>query len=208
LRGFITSSETLTAEQRQAVQDTFGCRIFDWYGSAERVSAIGTCEQGNYHILSDYGFTELVPQENGEYELVSTGFDNLLMPLIRYHIDDAIVPADPDYICPCGRSGFPVVEKMVGRTEDYLIRPDGRQVFMMSNITKSIVNILASQVRQESPDEVRILVVPASGSIINEQEVIDRAREFLGEEMRIKVEHVTNIPKTSNGKFRAVVRTI
>ncbi len=207
LRCFITSSETVTDEQRQVVKAAFGVQIFDWYNSAERVSAIGTCEYGNYHILSDYGFTELIPQNDKTYTLVCTGFDNFLMPLIRYQVSDTIALADSGYVCPCGRH-FPVVEQLIGRSEDYLLTPDGRQVFMVGYIIDDLDNILESQIRQDSPGEVRILLVPVQGGVVNEQEVIARARELLGEQMRIKVEWVDAIPKTNNGKFRVVVRTI
>lgn len=52
LRGIVTSSETLTNHDRRTVETRFGCRVFDWYGSFERVAAIGTCESGAYHLLS------------------------------------------------------------------------------------------------------------------------------------------------------------
>ncbi|WP_394754526.1 phenylacetate--CoA ligase family protein [Crenothrix sp.] len=207
LRCFITSSETVTDEQRQVVKEAFGVQIFDWYGSAERVSAIGTCEHGNYHILSDYGFTELIPQNDSTYTLVCTGFDNFLMPLIRYQMSDSIALADSSYACLCGRH-FPVVERLIGRSEDYLLMPDGRQVFMVGGIIDGLDNILESQIRQDTPDEVRILLVPVQGSVVDEQQVILQARQLLGETIRIKVEWRNDIPKTSNGKFRAVVRSI
>jgi phenylacetate-CoA ligase len=207
LRSVITSSETLTDEQRSVIQEAFGCRVFDWYGSSERVTAIGTCEQGTYHILSDYGFTELIPQDNGTCTLVGTGFDNLLMPLIRYQLDDVIIPADPAYICLCGRS-FPVVEQIMGRTEDYLLAPDGRQIFMAGGIIDGLDDILESQIKQDKYGEVTILVVPAKASVLNTQKIIAHAQEFLGKDMRINLEIVEVIPKTNNGKFRAVIRTV
>jgi len=207
LRCFITSSETLNEEQRQVITEAFGCRIFDWYGSSERVSAIGTCERGNYHLLSDYGYTELVPQTNDFYSLVGTGFDNFLMPLIRYQLDDTIVLADPNYHCSCGRS-FPVIQQISGRIEDYLIKPDGGQIFMAGGIIDSLDNVLESQIRQDKLGEVSILIVPAVDSVINEAEILKLAKEVLGEDMRINIQRVDSISKTQSGKFRAVVRTV
>jgi hypothetical protein len=34
--------------------------VFDWYGQAERVAAIGTCEHGSYHVLTDYSGVALL----------------------------------------------------------------------------------------------------------------------------------------------------
>lgn len=45
LRGVLTSSETLEPGTRTLVERAFRVRVFDWYGQAERVAAIGTCEQ-------------------------------------------------------------------------------------------------------------------------------------------------------------------
>jgi phenylacetate-CoA ligase len=205
LRGFVTSSETVTDEHRRLVEEAFGCKIFDQYGSAERVTFIGTCEHGNYHVNSDYGLTELIPQEDGTCEVVGTSFDNFLMPWIRYRLGDSVVPADPLYSCPCGRV-FPVVEKIVGRVEDYVLTPDGRHVFMMSNMLDAIPNLLEGQVRQDTPEEVTILVVPVPGKPFDDEDTKNKAREQLGDGLRIKVEHVASIPRTANGKLRVVVR--
>lgn len=207
LRGFVTSSETVTAEQRRVITEAFGCPVFDWYGSSERVTAIGTCEHGQYHILSDYGFTELQPQGDGTFAVIGTAFDNLLMPWIRYELGDSIVPADADYACPCGRV-FPVVEQIVGRVEDYVLAADGRHVFMMSNTIDAIPNILEGQILQDSPNEVKILLVSVPDKVVDKVQVIALARQQLGDEMRVIVEQVTTIPRSANGKFRTVIRTI
>lgn len=205
LRGFFTSSETVTDEHRRLVENAFGCRIFDQYGSTERVTFIGTCERGNYHVNSDYAFTELVPQEDGTCEVVGTSFDNRVMPWIRYRLGDSVVPADPGYVCPCGRA-FPVVEKIVGRICDYLLTPDGRHVFMISNVLDHIPNMLEAQIRQESALDVRILVVPLPGTKFDVADAITKARSQLGDGMRIRVEQVARVPRTANGKLRVVVR--
>lgn len=207
LRCFITSSETLTDEQRQVITQAFGCRIFDWYGSSERVSAIGTCEYGNYHLLSDYALTELVPQTDGTATLIGTGFDNFLMPLIRYPLDDVVVPAEPDYECPCQRH-FPVIERIIGRTADYLLKADGSRLFMACMLIDKLDNVLESQIRQDTLNEISILLVLTEGGVVNEQAVVTLAQELLGKTMRVTVKQVKQISKTSTGKFRAIVRTI
>lgn len=208
LRGVVTSSETVTAEHRRVVRQAFGCTVFDWYGSMERVTAIGNCEHGNYHVMSDYGYTEFLPSEEpGFHEVVSTGFDNFLMPFIRYRQGDNVRLAEPGYRCPCGRA-FPVVSEIMGRVEDYLLSPSGRKVFLASNILDYLSNILEGQIRQDRQGEVRILLVPAPGHGIDEREVLFRARELLGPDMTVKVEAVASIPRTGNGKLRVVLRNL
>ena len=101
LKSVVTSSETVTDEHRELVCRAFGCRIFDSYGSLERMARILTCEHGNYHVMSDFSYTELIPQGDGTCEVIGTTFDNMLMPWIRYRLDDAIVPAPPGRRCNC-----------------------------------------------------------------------------------------------------------
>ena len=64
-------------------------------------------EKSSYHLQPEYGYTELSPIKNtGTYnKVISTGFWNLALPLIRYNIGDSIVPSDKS--CLCGRS-FPL----------------------------------------------------------------------------------------------------
>lgn len=72
---------------RETIETAFGTRVFDWYGQAERVIAIGTCEHGSRHVLTDYGRTELIPAQDNRYELVGTGYNNSAMPLARYRTE-------------------------------------------------------------------------------------------------------------------------
>lgn len=208
LRCVVTSSETVTSEHRDLVKRAFGCHIIDWYGAMERMVAIGNCEHGTYHAMADYSHVEFMPLADGTHEIVGTGFDNFLMPFIRYRIGDSVVLGDPAYRCPCGRA-FPVVEQIIGRVEDYILTPSGRKVFMMSNMLDSLPGVLEGQIRQESLDAVRVLLVAARGcGPIKADEVIKRGQMMLGGDMKIVVEEVTEIPRTKNGKVRVVVRDI
>jgi len=207
LRGVVTSSETVTPEHRRVVRAAFGCTVFDWYGSMERVTAIGNCEHGTYHVMPDYSYTEFLPAEDGMHEVVGTGFDNVLMPFIRYRLGDTVRLAEPAYRCRCGRP-YRAVAEIVGRVEDYLLSPSGRKVVWASNMLDYLSNILEGQIRQDVAGEVRVLLVPAPGHGIDQAEVLFRARELLGPEMIVHVEQVQAIPRTANGKLRVVLRNI
>lgn len=205
LRGIVTSSETLSPADRQVIAERFGCRVFDWYGAFERVAAIGTCEHGNYHVLEDYGCVEFEPNGDGTANLIGTGFGNRSMPLIRYRADDVVVPADPGYRCPCGRS-FRVVERVLGRVDDVIRTPDGRHVVMLDWIFTGLFGLMEAQVVQERLDEVRIRIVAGSEfGFADEQALLARALERLGPRVRIRIERVAQIERTRNGKFRQII---
>jgi len=205
LRAIVTGSETLLDTDRQTIVEQIGCQIFDEYNSAERVSLIQTCEYGRYHIASDYGFTELVPLGDGRYEVVGTGFNNLLMPLIRYRLGD-LVEIDPaEKECPCGRQ-FPGVKTVLGRMDDYVRTRDGRYIGRLSQVFKGISQIAMGQIIQDNLDSVTIKIVPYAGfDDKTKQQLLRQARERLGDDVKISVELVSDIPRSASGKFKLVI---
>jgi len=208
LKAVLVASETLYDDQRSVVERAMRCRVFDRYGCFEQVASVGTCERGSYHLMSDYALIELLPQDDGTAELVGTGFDNFAMPLLRYRTGDSVVPMDPAARCACGME-FPLVRRILGRMDDSIKTPDGRQIGMMVNMFDGLDNLWAGQVVQDAVDTIRVRVVPirpldhgAKNNLVN------RARSLVGPGMNIEVEVANEIPRTRNGKFRAVVCNI
>ena len=205
LRGIVTSSETLLEGQRRQIESAFGCRVFDWYGQFERVAAIGTCEHGRHHLLTDYSFVELLPAEDGLFELVGTGFNNLSMPLIRYRCGDLVRPAAPGSRCACGRS-FPLIERIAGRMDDSIKLKDGRSIGRLDHLFKGVEGMLEAQIVQDRLDALTILVVPSATFGDRTRETLrSNVRHRLGDEIDLEIRVVDAIPRTGNGKFRGVV---
>lgn len=205
LRGIVTSSETLSDAQRRDIERAFGCRVFDWYGQFERVAAIGTCERGGRHLMTDYSYVELLPAEDGLFEVVGTGFNNLSMPLIRYRCGDRVRPRPAGERCPCGRA-FPLIDEVLGRVDDAIKLPDGRSVGRLDHLFKGIEGILEAQIRQDRLDAITILMVPAPTYTDRTREVLrDNARHRLGSGIELDLRLVDAIPRTSNGKFKGVI---
>ena len=205
LRGILTSSETLTDVQRDVIKRQMGCPIFDYYGNGERVISIGTCEKGNYHLNSDYGFMELFPSEDRTCEMIGTGFNNWLMLLIRYKTNDLVEMSDEKFECPCGRK-LPVVKRILGRMDDYIKTKDGRLIGRLDHIFKGLQNIAEAQIIQDSIEEVNILVVPFTDfELADKDKLLKNAKHRLGKDMKIQVELVTEIKRTSRGKLRNVI---
>lgn len=208
LGGIITSSETLLPEQKLLVEGAFGCRVFDWYGQFERVAAIGSCEYGRLHLLSDYSFVELLPADNGRYEIVGTGFHNEAMPLIRYRTGDYVQAAEPQDRCPCGRA-FPTVGLLMGRQDSYVTLPDGRKIGRLDHIFKQARGLCEAQIYQPRLDLVRLRVVPTPQfTDLEERRLVDGARHRLGREVTIEVERVDRIERSATGKFLAVISDV
>ena len=205
LRGIVTSSETLSEVRRREIESAFDCRVFDWYGQFERVAAIGTCEQGRHHLLSDYSFVEMLPAEDGFFELVGTGFNNLSMPLIRYRCGDLVRPAPANERCSCGRS-FPLIERIIGRVDDSIKLSDGRSVGRLDHLFKGVEGIIEAQIRQDRLDTIVMLVVPSPTFNERTRETLQsNARYRLGDGIALEIQLVDSIPRTRNGKFKGVV---
>ena len=205
LRGIVTSSETLTDAARREIASAFGCRVYDWYGQFERVAAIGTCEQGRHHLLTDYSYVELLPAGEGLYELVGTGFGNLAQPLVRYRCGDLVRPAPAGERCHCGRA-FPLIAEVLGRIDDAVRLPDGRSIGRLDHIFKGVHGILEAQLRQDRPEAIEILVVPAPDFDRRQRDlVLANARERLGGEITIELRCVEHIARGAQGKFKGVV---
>lgn len=205
LSGIVTSSESLHDDQRQLIEERFRCRVFDWYGQFERVAAIGTCEHGTMHVMEDYGFAEFVPVEDGLHEIVGTGFNNLVMPLVRYRTGDRVELADCEVECPCGRH-MRVVKRIVGRDDDVVLTPEGRRIGRLDHVFKGVSEILAAQIEQLRLDQIVISVVPGPGyGPAVEKRIVTNARERLGDSISIAVREDSRIERTAAGKYRLVV---
>jgi phenylacetate-CoA ligase len=208
-KAIITSSETLLDYQRKIIEETFNCPVFDQYGAAEQVVFISQCEKGTYHVHPEFGIVEFLREDGsraavGEVaRLICTGFTNAAMPLIRYDIGDSGVLSDKK--CSCGRN-FPVVEQIVGRTDDLIITRDGRRVGRLDPVFKGLQSIKEAQIVQEDYDKITLYIVPGNHFQSREVEtVLWELEKRLGNQTKIRVEMVKEIEKTERGKFRSVV---
>jgi phenylacetate-CoA ligase len=198
-RAVFTASETLLDFQRQAIEETFRTKVFNWYGNTEMTCNIVECAAGNLHYRLDYGVLELLPDGT----MIVTGLNNRAMPLIRYRVGDRAVAKDGD--CPCG-CAFPLIERIEGRVEDYIRTPDGRYVGRLDHLFKQVRHVREAQIVQKSLEEIVLRIVRAEGyTKADERTVHAEARQRLGDNIRMRFEYVDAIDRTSAGKFRFIV---
>lgn len=210
----ISNAEPLYLHQRELISRVFACPVRDTYGLSEMVGAASECEAGKLHLWSEVGIYEVLrddedkPVEPGETgRLVCTGLLNRDMPLIRYEVGDRIAIAPPGEQCPCGRT-LPILLSVEGRSDDVIVTPDGRRIGRLDPVFKGGIPMREGQIIQESLELIRVLVVPANEfTAQHEQELIEAVRERLGN-IEVQIERVREIPRTANGKFRAVVSKI
>jgi phenylacetate-CoA ligase len=212
LKAVITSSEKLTPEMRATFKRVYGCKSYDSYSGVEDCGMITECEHRKLHISPDLGILEVM-KENGEYampgetgELICTGILNYDQPLIRYRIGDT-VKVSRDQTCLCGRN-MPIIEEIIGRIEDTVIGPDGREIVRFHGIFIKIPEIIEGQIIQHKLEEFEIKIVTSQKLKESSIDLIrKRMRTQLGE-VNIKITDLENIPRNQNGKFKAVVSNV
>jgi phenylacetate-CoA ligase len=194
-----TNAEPVLPEHREMIGAAFQCPVRETYGMAETVAGASECPAGRLHQWPEFGHVELLH----DGELVCTGLLNPDMPLIRYRVGDRGHPPESEGRCECGRE-LPMLGKIDGRTNDLLVTPDGRQVFWLNPVFYGLP-IRQSQIAQEKLDFLRVRVAPAEGfSESTERTILDRLRERMGD-VQVVIDRVDEVPRTSNGKLRAVV---
>jgi phenylacetate-CoA ligase len=210
-----SSSETLHPVQRETIESAFTCRLFDFYGLAERTIFAGECEvHRGRHIAEDFGFTEVVdsdglPVPPGSWGyLVGTSLHNRAMPMLRYRTND--VSRILERRCSCGRTSR-VLDPVTTKAEDVIVTPDGRLISpsILTHPFKPFDTIVKSQLIQEAPDRVLVkIVVGERFTDEQEHELIASLQIRLGDSVNIDVAHVDEIPPERSGKFRWVISRV
>lgn len=215
LRAAFSSSETLQPMQRELIEDRLCCKLFDFYGMAERVVFASQCpEKFSYHLNPEFAINEIVdsdgktlaPGEKGY--LVGTSLHNFAMPFIRYRTTD-VTSISPDP-CECGRS-MKVLEAVATKDEDIVVTPEGKQVVssVLTHPFKPLKGIKESQIVQKQLDVLLVKVVVERDFPEEQRALLIRGlRDRVGKTMKIDVEQVERIERTKSGKFRWVISDV
>lgn len=210
LRAVITGSEPVYPAQREQIERAFGCRVFDFYGMAERIAFAAQCEHGYYHLNPEYSYVEILDEQNRPTDdfgyVVGTTLHNLVMPLLRYRISDrARWVSGP---CPCGRH-YPRIELSSGKVEDQLYDADNNPVSasIITFALKGMEHISKTQMAQVGPGEWEVRIVPeAEFTKADEEKMLGNIRELVSDRVTARVRLMDDIPLQPSGKFKWVAQ--
>ena len=204
----VCTAEALLDDQRETIERVFDQKIFEHYGSREFGMIAAECKaHSGLHVATPAVYLEYIPleyDENSEInELFVTDLLNYGMPLIRYRVNDCVVPATGQ--CACGR-GFPRIQKIIGRTTDVFRLRDGSTVpgvALTNRVLQVCPGLKKMQVIQEELDRFRIRYVPDDGF---NQNVFNLLREnlnkFFPQQVHWEFEKVLEIEREKSGKTR------
>ncbi len=209
-KGIVTHGETLFPYFRKLIEQQFGCRILDLYGAGgEGFHVAAQCEAGNgYHINMENVIVETAALGNGVSEIILTGLDNTVMPLIRYNINDLGKVSFEK--CPCGR-GLTMLEQIDGRTGDLIVTPNNQflSALFFNWIFEQKKGIEQFQIIQKTVEEIIIRFVPNDHFRSAElEEIAAEINQTTAGQLKIDFEQVDHIPLSSSGKRRWVISEI
>lgn len=205
LKAIFPTSETLSQPGRELLEEVFSCKVYDQYASSEGAPFVTECGHQTLHMELSTGVFEHFGEGD---EVLVTSFSTYATPLIRYRIGDSMVFAPEGTNCPCGMQA-PVVESIQGRRLDFLYTPEGARVNAgnVANLLKNMPNaVIRAQFLQKTLDEITVLLETDKALFKPEHETLLR-REFrhkFGNDLRVVVRYVDEIPREASGKFRMI----
>ena len=199
---------------RQLCQEAWQVPLHDVYSSREVGDMALQCPvSDHYHIQSEGVYLEVLDEDNqpcrpGQTgKVVVTTLRNFAMPLIRYEVGDH---AEVGETCCCGR-GLPVLKRILGREQDVLVLPDGRQVFTLlgSPDVRDFMNmapIAQYQFAHVAPDRIEIRLATRR-TVTAEEEAAMTA--WVQKKFKFPFEvtfgYAEELPLTKAGKFKDFV---
>lgn len=199
LKGIFLISENIDNDQRNFLEAFFGIKTSTFYGHSERCVIAEEEVKGLYKVSPYYGYTELIKQVES-YEIVSTGFLNRTMPLIRYKTGDTCRKQN-DLIAIQGR----------WHVDDYLLGVNNEKIFhsafnFHSEIFKNVTNY---QFLQEERGKSKLLLLVNNDFRASELDYLKREIDKKTKgiiEFNVKV--VDNFLLTPRGKFKRFITSI
>lgn len=120
LKLVMATGETLEDYQRDYLERSLGCRVINYYGSAEGGAGAFEGPEGFMHENTETTYIEI--QENGK--IAKTDLFLRKFPMIKIATDDVCIPNDQDNKSIIGHR---VLGKITGRTGEKIRLPDGRE---------------------------------------------------------------------------------
>jgi len=211
LRVVCTTGEPLYPYQRTLIEKVFGVPAADEFGSRDIGFSAHETPHGQMLLMSESVLLEVLDEQgrrvpDGELgEAVVTGLCSEAQPFIRYRTGDMVrMSADA---CRDGR-GLHVLGEVVGRTTDFVIRPDGTIMHALSVIyvLRAVEGIAEFKFIQHTVRDVEVLVVPGSKwTEATAAQVTAGLAARLGADVRVNLRQLDAIPAEASGKYRYVV---
>lgn len=211
IKAIFLGSESLTDSDRQYFKEFYNAKVVNWYGHTERLIHGGNCPAANgYHFYPFYGYMELLDEWNNpvrepgkEGRIVATGFDNRVMPFIRYDTGDLGILSE-NKTCECGFTGT-TLKSITGRSQYIIVLSDNTSVsltaFIFGQHLDAFKRIMEMQIVQERIGEIEIKIIKSPEySSADEDSLAQTLLSSVDHKIKIKFTYVDELTKTVRGK--------
>lgn len=205
------ASEKMLNKWKIKIEKVFKQHVKMHYGMMEKVSMHFQCDKSDlYHESLEYGVTEFRETQNGDFQVIGTGFLNYKMPFIRYKMNDlAIVNKSGTGNCICGR-GLPLtVDDFIGREDDLLNTQNGFLVPSVNIYTMmyKLNNLKMFKIVQSKDFSIDVFI--ALNNNVNIKNTVDSIKKGLRQRLgkiKISIEIVDEIKRNKKtGKIRSII---
>lgn len=196
LKVIFSSSETFNIKQKELIEKIFKCKIFDLYGNTENsVHAINLYPEKGYRFNEFYSYVEIK-----DSEIISTSFNDLGMPLIRYKTGDEI-----EYI---DESNFIIK----GRTQDYIFGRNKEKYPVVGIIFGQHFSAFKDmgnfQIIQDELGKIDFIIEGKNLSYDKEKEIISILEKVSNNNLSVKIKYIDKIERTKRGKYKFLIQNI
>lgn len=205
----IVTSEMLFDDDKILLEKQYGVPVINEYGASELDLIAFQNLKGEWQVNSETLFVEILDNNNNvlpygeEGKIVITSLYNKAEPFIRYEIGDIGVLSKDSTIQK------PILEKLIGRTNDIAILPSGKKAAGLTfyYITKSIIedngNVKEFIIEQHKKDTFKVIYV--SSSEISEAKkiiIINEMETYLEKGLNINFERKNQLQRSKSGKLK------
>ncbi|QDO93143.1 phenylacetate--CoA ligase family protein [Formosa sediminum] len=209
LKCCVVTSEMLFPDDKLLLEQQFGVPVINEYGASELDLIAFQNPEDIWQVNSDTLFVEVLDDKNlplpygQEGRIVITSLYNKAHPFIRYDLGDIGV------LSKTSTSQKPVLEKLIGRTNDMAILPSGKRAAGLTfyYITKTIIeddgNVKEFVITQNTAAEFKIDYVGKSEiSKPKQRAIIEEMTRYLEAGLIITFEKHNVLKRSKSGKLK------
>ncbi|WP_411766111.1 phenylacetate--CoA ligase family protein [Winogradskyella sp. A3E31] len=209
LKVCMTTSEMLFDVDKALLEKQFGIPVVNEYGASELDLIAFRNTNGDFQLNSETLYVEVLDESGAilphgnEGRIVITSLYNTAHPFIRYDIGDIGVISKKSTV------KIPILEKLVGRTNDIVHLPSGKKSAGLTfyYITKSIVeddgNVKEFIIEQLTLDTFKIVYTSAIPLDENQKSsILNAITQYLEPGLNIIYEKVEQLERSKSGKLK------
>jgi phenylacetate-CoA ligase len=217
VEAILTNSEGSTRDEREYYSKELGLPIFDEY-SSEEIGMIATqCTHGQYHVIEDGVYLEIVDFDNDGFgSVVCTDLNNEMMPLIRFDHGDIAKKSSAVTPCACG-SFCTSLGEIDGRRDD-AFRTRTHKLVPSASLLAAVDDVLitpdktlvAFRLVQKDSETVLLITHFEGKPYKNMSEILSelkaRLSALFGYQITLLHQETNNLPEQKSYKRRCIIR--